>query len=76
MLCAAAPPRFRALTALASPRPPHAALYVMPRLLNDFMATAREMGYSPDDISLNEIQMTILAGVSAATLARGVLEHL
>jgi hypothetical protein len=33
----------------------------MPRLLNDFMATAREMGYSPDDISLNEIQMTILA---------------
>lgn len=33
----------------------------MPRLLNEFITTAREMGYTSDQISINEIQMTILA---------------
>jgi hypothetical protein len=36
-------------------------LYVMPRLLKDFQDAAAAAGYGPDEVSLNEIQMTILA---------------
>jgi hypothetical protein len=36
-------------------------LYVMPRLLKDFMDAATAMGHTPDDVSLNEVQMSIIA---------------
>jgi hypothetical protein len=36
-------------------------LYVMPRLLKDFQDAARAAGYSADEVSLNEVQMTIIA---------------
>lgn len=36
-------------------------LYTMPRLLKEFQDAARAGGYSADDVSLNEVQMTIIA---------------
>jgi len=36
-------------------------LYTMPRLLKSFMDAAAEQGYTPEEVSLNEVQMTILA---------------
>ena len=36
-------------------------LYVMPRLLQAFTAEAAAQGYSSEDVSLNEVQMTIIA---------------
>jgi hypothetical protein len=36
-------------------------LYVMPRLLKEFQDAAEKAGFGPDEVSLNEIQMTILA---------------
>ena len=36
-------------------------LYVMPRLLKDFADAARAAGESPDTVSINEVQMSIIA---------------
>jgi hypothetical protein len=46
-------------------------LYVMPRLLKDFMDAATAMGHTPDDVSLNEVQMTIRAEADVHSSVQG-----